>query len=75
MLFFFFFFYRFDLPAWVMLAYWFGLQLFGGVGSIAESSHGGVAFFAHVGGFVAGVALVFLMGTRERFSRRRDLYW
>jgi membrane associated rhomboid family serine protease len=75
MLFFFFFIYRFDLPAWVMLAYWFGLQLFGGFGSIAEASHGGVAFFAHTGGFVAGIILVYLMGARERFSRRRDLYW
>jgi membrane associated rhomboid family serine protease len=75
MLFFFFFFYRFYLPAWLMLAYWFALQIFGGFGSIAQSSQGGVAFFAHVGGFAAGILLVYLMGTRERFSRRRDLYW
>ncbi len=75
MLFFFFFIYRFYLPAWLMLLYWFGLQLFGGFGSIAESSQGGVAFFAHVGGFVTGILLVYLMGTRERFSRRKDLYW
>ncbi len=75
MLFFLFFIYRFDLPAWLMLIYWFGLQLFGGFGSIAQASQGGVAFFAHVGGFVAGIILVFALGTRERFSRRRDLYW
>ncbi len=75
MLFFLLFFFTFELPAWFMLAYWFVLQLFGGVGSIAEASQGGTAFFAHVGGFVAGIVLVNTMGARERFSRRRDLYW
>jgi membrane associated rhomboid family serine protease len=75
MLFFAIFIFRFDLPAWCMLIYWFALQLFGGVGSIAESSTGGTAFFAHVGGFVAGIGLIYLMGARQRFSRRRDLNW
>jgi membrane associated rhomboid family serine protease len=75
MLFFVFFIFRFDVPAWGMLAYWFVLQLFGGFGSITETAQGGTAFFAHVGGFVAGIALVNLMGARERFSRRKDLYW
>jgi membrane associated rhomboid family serine protease len=46
------------LPAWVMLIYWMIIQIFGGlVSSLAEQS-GGVAFWAHVGGFVAGVVLV-----------------
>jgi membrane associated rhomboid family serine protease len=66
-----------DLPAWVMLIYWFVIQLFSGVGSIGASQYaqGGTAFFAHVGGFLAGMALVNLLGTRQRYSRRRDLYW
>lgn len=75
MIFFMLFFFRFDLPAWFMLAYWFVLQLSGGFGSIAESSQGGTAFFAHIGGFVAGIVLISVMGARQRFSRRRDLYW
>jgi membrane associated rhomboid family serine protease len=75
MFFFAIFFFRFELPAWAMLAYWFALQLFGGFGSITEASQGGTAFFAHVGGFVAGVVLVNVMGARTRFSKRRDLYW
>ncbi|MBZ5586779.1 MAG: rhomboid family intramembrane serine protease [Acidobacteriia bacterium] len=75
MLFFLLFFFTFELPAWFMLAYWFALQLFGGFGSIAEASQGGTAFFAHVGGFVAGILLVHTMGARERYSRRKDLYW
>jgi len=68
----------FEVPAVVMLAYWFLIQLFSGIGSIARthlSEGGGVAWFAHVGGFVAGVILIKVMGTRERHSRRRDLYW
>lgn len=67
----------FEVPAWVMLIYWFGIQLVSGVGSVGYShvSQGGVAFFAHVGGFVAGVALIYLMGTREPFRHRRDLHW
>ena len=66
-----------DLPAGVMLIYWFGMQLFSGVGSIgaAQYAQGGTAFFAHVGGFVAGMVLVLLMGARQRYYRRQDLYW
>lgn len=75
MLFFLLFIFTFELPAWLMLIYWFALQLFGGFGSITEASQGGVAFFAHVGGFVTGIVLVKVMGTRERSWRRRDVYW
>ncbi|HTS26243.1 MAG TPA: rhomboid family intramembrane serine protease [Bryobacteraceae bacterium] len=66
-----------DIPAWVMLIYWFAIQFISGVGSLTETqiSQGGTAFFAHVGGFVAGIVLVNVMGARERYYRRRDLYW
>lgn len=45
-----------DLSASVVLGYWFLTQLFVGVGSLAsyDASQGGVAFFAHIGGFVFG---------------------
>src|SRR4030095_15656603 len=43
------------LPAWVMLIYWMVLQLIGGFSSALKPESGGVAFWAHVGGFVAGV--------------------
>jgi membrane associated rhomboid family serine protease len=68
---------RIDVPAWLMLIYWFAIQLFSGFGSIGTTAinQGGTAFFAHVGGFIAGIVLVNLMGTRERYTRRRDLYW
>ncbi len=45
----------FPVPAWVMLGVWFGLQLMGGFG--AQTDTDGVAYWAHAGGFVAGVAL------------------
>ena len=68
----------FDLPAWFMLIYWFVIQVFSGVGSVgySQASQGaGTAWFAHIGGFAAGVLLVYLLGTRKPYSRRRDLAW
>ncbi len=44
------------VPAWVMLGLWFALQLLGGVNS--DPTSGGVAFWAHIGGFVIGLVLV-----------------
>jgi len=71
------FFTTFEIPAVLILVYWFVIQFFSGVGSIATSqaSQGGVAWFAHVAGFLAGAALVLIMGKGERYQRRRDLYW
>ncbi|MGP8242999.1 MAG: rhomboid family intramembrane serine protease [Bryobacteraceae bacterium] len=68
---------RVDLPAWVYLFYWFVIQLAGGFESAAASQYGqgGTAFAAHVGGFVVGIALIFLLGTRPIYSRREDLRW
>ena len=73
----FFFFTTVEIPAVIILVYWFLLQFLSGVGSIGYSSasQGGVAFFAHVGGFIAGMILVNVMGARERYGRRRDLNW
>ncbi len=45
----------FPVPAWIMLALWFAMQLVGGVGS--DPTGGGVAYWAHAGGFVAGLIL------------------
>lgn len=43
------------VPAWLMLLLWFGLQVFGGWSAPADQ--GGVAYWAHVGGFVVGLVL------------------
>jgi Uncharacterized membrane protein (homolog of Drosophila rhomboid) len=66
-----------EIPAVIILVYWFILQFFMGVGSIgySQAGQGGVAFFAHIGGFVAGMILVSIMGPKEQYSRRRDLQW
>ncbi len=53
-----------SVPAFVMLGYWFALQLLQGVPSLG-SSGGGVAFWAHIGGFLAGVALIKLFARRD----------
>src|SRR5580700_2277852 len=57
-----------DIPAFFLLLYWFAIQFFSGLGSVGYSAQmsGGVAWFAHVGGFLAGMALMFLMPTRQR---------
>ena len=59
------------LPAYVMLGYWFLLQLLGGTASALSQVEGGVAFWAHVGGFVAGMLLIKLFADPEFLERRR----
>ncbi len=56
------------LPAWTMLFYWFLAQFFAGVGSLGMVEEGGVAYFAHLGGFLAGMILVKLRGGRKRVA-------
>ncbi|HYK83041.1 MAG TPA: rhomboid family intramembrane serine protease [Gemmatimonadales bacterium] len=59
------------LPAYVMLGYWFVLQLvMGMVGALAHMQ-GGTAFWAHVGGFVTGIVLIKLFANGEYLERRR----
>jgi membrane associated rhomboid family serine protease len=66
-----------DVPAVLMLLYWFFIQVFNGLGTIGYShlSQGGTAWFAHVGGFIAGIILVNLLGTQPKYMQRRDLNW
>lgn len=73
----FFLFFLTDVPAWIMLFYWFGLQFVGGFESLttAQVAQGGTAFFAHVGGFLAGILFINLLGPAQPYRRRRDLYW
>ncbi|MBU6997734.1 MAG: rhomboid family intramembrane serine protease [Theionarchaea archaeon] len=54
------------VPAVLVLLSWFVLQLFSGFLSLGDVSSGGVAFFAHIGGFVAGAILVFVFRKRRR---------
>jgi membrane associated rhomboid family serine protease len=71
----------FPLPAWFFLLYWFLLQVASSQ-IPAASGAGGVAFWAHIGGFVAGLALVMVFRSRVLVAakrartrvRRRDLW-
>jgi membrane associated rhomboid family serine protease len=57
-----------EFPAWLFLGVWFLFQLWaGGVSLVQPEAGGGVAFFAHIGGFVFGMATVYL------FRKRRPL--
>jgi membrane associated rhomboid family serine protease len=54
------------MPALVVIGMWIVLQFINGVGSITQSAEtGGVAYMAHIGGFVAGLILTFLFGGRR----------
>jgi len=58
------------LPAYVMLGYWAVLQLLGGLGSLGGVERGGTAFFAHIGGFVAGLILIRFFASEDALRRR-----
>ena len=77
LVFIFIFFTTMDIPAAFILIYWFIMQVFSGYGSIAHTQvlDSGVAWFAHIGGFLGGMALVKWMGVRPRNYARRDIYW
>ena len=62
------------LPAWVMLIYWMVIQFFGGLQSLGGAG-GGVAFWAHMGGFVAGVVLIKLFALRDYVQQHRSHQW
>ena len=69
---------RIEVPALFFLPYWFLTQLFNGVGSVAYShvtAGGGTAWWAHIGGFLAGIVLVSVMGTQRRYVRPRAVTW
>jgi membrane associated rhomboid family serine protease len=63
------------LPAWAMLIYWMVLQVLGGFTRIGSGEEGGVAFWAHVGGFVAGVVLVKVFERRDRVRAHASHHW
>jgi membrane associated rhomboid family serine protease len=54
------------VPAIIVLGLWFVLQLFSGVASLGGPDIGGVAFWAHIGGFVAGMLMAKLLATGRR---------
>jgi membrane associated rhomboid family serine protease len=62
-----------DVPAVIVLAFWFILQLLDGLGSLGpmgDAASGGIAFFAHIGGFVFGAAVALLVRASGRAGGR-----
>ena len=62
---------RVQLPALLVLGFWFVSQFFNGVASVGmpTDTGGGVAFFAHIGGFIAGFLFIRLFGRKQAQSR------
>jgi len=69
----FFFFTLIEIPAAILLFFWFILQFFSGALSIAATPHGGsggVAWWAHIGGFLSGMILINIFARRKGFRQR-----
>ncbi len=64
------------IPAWIVLGLWFGMQLLSGGASLGRQG-GGVAFFAHIGGFVVGMLSIGLFKRRDvrLFAPAHDDRW
>lgn len=64
------------IPAFLLLGLWILLQFIGGLGSLWPSDEaGGVAYWAHIGGFVAGLTVALLIILTQRSSHRRPTSW
>jgi membrane associated rhomboid family serine protease len=66
-----------QLPAWIVLLFWFVIQVFSGIASLGASSmatEGGVAFFAHIGGFVAGMLITGVFSILVPQPKRPERY-
>lgn len=59
-----------NMPAFIVLGLWIALQVFSQIG-VSGGQSSGVAYLAHIGGFVAGVVLIFAFGGRSRLSAAR----
>lgn len=63
-----------QIPAIILIGWWFVQQFLYGIATLSETASGGVAFWAHIGGFVAGVILILPFIGRAR-KRRAPTYY
>jgi membrane associated rhomboid family serine protease len=63
------------LPAWTMLLYWAAIQFVSGLTGLAAEERGGVAFWAHIGGFAAGLVLIKLFARADAVREHREHHW
>jgi membrane associated rhomboid family serine protease len=59
------------VPAFVIIVFWFVIQFIFGLASLGGTREGGVAWFAHIGGFLAGIALIYAMAGKTIYWLRR----
>ena len=63
------------LPAWTMIFYWALIQFVSGLTGLAVEARGGVAFWAHIGGFVAGLVLIKFFARPAAVRSRSGQHW
>jgi membrane associated rhomboid family serine protease len=68
------FFIPFYLPAFVLILFWALMQVLGGVAELGQTTGSNIAWWAHIGGFIAGVLLMLLAGGSRRQSPVRERY-
>jgi membrane associated rhomboid family serine protease len=64
------FFFPFYLPAAVLIGFWFLTQLLGGIADLGQTTGTNIAWWAHIGGFVAGVVLLYVLGAKRGEAQR-----
>jgi membrane associated rhomboid family serine protease len=67
------FFFVVELPAFIVIGVWFLFQLINALGGLGDPSGGGIAYSAHIGGFLVGLALIVPFSTGREFEE--DPYW
>lgn len=67
------FFFVVELPAFIVIGIWFLFQLLNALGGLGDPSGGGIAYSAHLGGFLVGLALIVPFSTGREFEE--DPYW
>jgi membrane associated rhomboid family serine protease len=60
------FFIPFFVPAALLIVFWFIMQLLGGIADLSQTSASNIAWWAHLGGFLAGILLIFIAGGRRK---------
>ncbi len=68
-------FWTIDVPALIVIGWWFVQQFFYGVGVLSSGAANGVAFWAHIGGFLTGMVLILPFIGRARRPRRAPAYY
>lgn len=75
LIFFFFFIRVVRVSALFVLGFWFLIQLFNGLGALKLGETGGVAWFAHIGGFIAGMILIYPFEKKGTYKIHRRIGW